>query len=117
MSPPTHNLQTNRRIHILFRLVHLIAELILRILRCVARVFDIFGLVDGRDGEDGCWVVEQVPLRCVAPVAGLVVRCCSAEGGWAEDHVDFVRGGGAAGVPGLGVGGAVGVSLAAKLLS
>jgi hypothetical protein len=55
-------------------------------------------------------------LRGVAPVAGLVVGGCGAEGGWAEDHVDFVRGGGAAGVPGCGVGGAVGVALAAELL-
>lgn len=75
MIPPSNDLQTDRRILVPLGTIHLMAEFVLRVLWRVAFVLCVLGGIDRGHGEDNARVVEEVPLRRVAPVPGLVVRC------------------------------------------
>jgi hypothetical protein len=115
--PPTHNLQTYRSVGVHLRVIELVAELVLGILGLVVDVLGVLLRVHGRNREYNTGVIEQVPVRRVAPVLRLTMRRGGSEGRRAEDNVHFlavsvcVCGGG----PGLGVGGAVGFSLGGAL--
>ena len=115
--PPSHDLQAHRSVCVHLWVVQLVAELVFGVLGLVADVLGVFLGVHGRDREDHAGVVEEVPVRGVAPVLGLAVGRGGSEGRRAEDHVYFlavsvcVGGGG----PGLRVGGAVGFSFGGAL--
>jgi hypothetical protein len=76
---PANNLQTDWCIDVLLWAVHLIHESILVVFGYIARILDVLLLVDGGDGEDNGRVVQEVPLRSVAPVPRLLERSSSSE--------------------------------------
>ena len=92
------------------------AELVLGVLRLVANIFGVFARVYCRHREDGARVVEQIPVRRVAPVFRLAVGRGGSEGGRAEDYVYFAPVGVVRGrAPGLRVCCAVGFSVGCAL--
>lgn len=114
--PPPHHRQAYRRTHIPLRTgIQLVIEPILLVHWHIRLVFLISDRVDCRDGEYGAGIVEQVPLRCVGPVACAVVGWGGAGGRGADDHVNFFAGGGG-GAPVGGVGSAVFVAFGAELV-
>lgn len=93
-----NNLQTNRRsrvllwsrVHGLHERIRFVAWLVPALLELSRVCRPVDGRIHHRHREGGSRVVEQVPLRGVAPILGGAVRGCGSRSGGCKDEVDLV---------------------------
>ena len=88
--PTSNDLQTHGSILVHLWRIQFIAETILLVLGHITCILWIFLWINGRDWKDSARVVQQIPLRGVAPISGLVMRRCGTKRGRTENDIDLL---------------------------
>ena len=87
---PTNNGQTDWRSKVFLGREEFIVVLVVAVHGHISLFFQVHFLIDKCYGENGCWVVQEVPLPCVAPVAGRIMKRSSTGCSGADDYVDLL---------------------------